>query len=152
MSTPVPPLKGKERFNAPPAKLYAELTNLDALAANIPDLQSSQKVDDRTLQCVVKPGFSFIRGTMKTRIHLAETTPDQRVVMKVSASGIGMGMEIESRLNILPEDGGAASTLDWEAAVVGRSGLLSLVGPSLIQGAAEKTIRDGWEKLRARVE
>lgn len=152
MAGPMDPIRGEETFNAPPARVYAALTDLDDLAKNIPDVQSSSKVDDRTLQCTVRPGFSFIRGTLKCKIHLAETRPSEFVKIAVTASGIGMGMEIESRLNIVPVDGGAKSKLVYEAQVMSRSGLVSAVPSGLIQGAADKTIKEGWDKLRQRVE
>jgi carbon monoxide dehydrogenase subunit G len=146
------PLKGEETFNTPPAKLFAALTDLDALAKNIPDVVSSTRLDDRTLQCVVRPGFSFIRGQLKTTIRVAEAEPHERVRIQVTASGIGMGMEIESRLRIEPLDGGTRSKLHYEAQVVSRSGLVSAVPAGLIAGAADKTVKDGWVKLRAQVE
>lgn len=152
MAGPMDPIKGEEIFNAPPEKVFAALTNLDDLAKNIPDVQSATKVDDTTLACTVKPGFSFVRGTLKATIKLAEAVANERVVLAVAASGIGMGMKIESRLRIEPLDGGAKSKLLYEAQVMERTGLVSAVPAGLIHGAAEKTIREGWDKLRARVE
>jgi len=152
MAGPMEPIKGEEIFNAPPAKVFAALTDLDDLAKNIPDVQSATKVDDRTLQCTVKPGFSFIRGTLKSKIHVAEAVPHERVKIIVTATGIGMGMEIEARLKIEPVDGGAKSKLIWEAQVMSRTGLASAVPAGLIMGAADKTVKEGWEKLRGRVE
>ena len=71
---------GQERFAASPEKVYALLTNLDAMAATIPDLVSAEKSDDaRTLKCVVRPGFSFLRGTMRLAISLGDCrSPQQR--------------------------------------------------------------------------
>lgn len=152
MAGPMEPIRGEETFDAPPRKVYAALTDLDALSKNIPDVQSAAKVDDRTLQCTVRPGFSFVRGTLKSTIRLLETVPDERVKIGVTASGIGMGMEIEARLKIDPLDGGARSKLTYEAQVMQRSGLVSAVPAGVIAGAAEKTIRDGWEKVRATVQ
>jgi carbon monoxide dehydrogenase subunit G len=152
MAAPIPPIKGQVKLNHPPAKVYRALTDLDGMSQNIPDLVTSQKIDDRTLQCTVKPGFSFIRGTMKTTITLVETVPVERVLMNVAAAGIGMAMNVEARLKIIPDDGGSKSILDWEVEVTQRSGLLSLVSAGLIQGAAEKTVNDGWNKLQKRLE
>ena len=152
MSGALDPMQGEEIFNAPPAKVYAAVSDLDALIATVPDLQSSEKVDESTLKCVVRPGFSFIRGTMKLNIRLAETTPERFVHMSVKATGIGLTMDIEARLNLLPLDEGARTKLQWQAQVTRRTGLIALVGASLIQGAAEKTLRDGWEKVRGKVE
>ncbi len=63
---------GEESFAAPPERLFGLLTDLDGLADTIPDLVSSHRVDDRTLECVVRPGFSFLRGTMRVTIRLGE--------------------------------------------------------------------------------
>ena len=41
---------GDERFAASPEKLYALLTDLDAMSAIIPDLVSSEKVDPATMK------------------------------------------------------------------------------------------------------
>lgn len=152
MAGPMEPMRGEEIFNAPPAKVFAALTDLDDLSKNIPDVQSSTKLDDRTLQCTVRPGFSFIRGTLKSKIHVAEAHPNERVRITVTASGIGMGMEIEARLQLHPHDGGAKTRLQYEAQVMSRSGLVSAVPAGLITGAADKTLKDGWDKLRSRVE
>lgn len=143
---------GEETFAATPEKLFATLTDLKALAASMPDVQSSEVVDERTVRAVVRPGFSFLRGSMKVTVTLTESQPPRRAVMRTSASGIGVGMEIEARMTIEPHDDGRSSRLLWEATVLERKGLMSAVPSSLIQAAAEKTIRDGWTSLRKRVE
>ncbi len=137
---------GEETFAAPPEKLYGLLTDLDAMAATIPDLESSEKVDDNTLKCVVRPGFSFLRGKMKLSISLGETTPPERAAMNVAASGIGVGMDIVSQLDISPE--GDGSRLKWSARVDKRKGLISAVSPTLIKGAADQVIRHAWQQVR----
>ncbi len=137
---------GEETFAAPPEKLYGLLTDLDAMAATIPDLESSEKVDDNTLKCVVRPGFSFLRGKMKLSISLGETNPPERAAMNVTASGIGVGMDVVSQLDISPE--GDGSRLKWSARVDNRKGLISAVSPTLIKGAADQVIRHAWQQVR----
>lgn len=145
------PMTGEELFKAARSKVFAALTDLDALKQSIPDLQSAEIIDPRTLKCVVRPGFAFIRGTMKLSIHLVKVLPDEEIVMKVNAAGIGLTMEIETNLRLEAIES-LKTRLVWRTQVVNRTGLISLVGASLIQGAAEKTIRDGWTKLRERLE
>lgn len=149
---PTDRFSGEETFAATPEKLFTTLTDLKALAGSMPDVQSSEVVDDRTVRAVVRPGFSFLRGTMKVTVTLTDSEAPRRAVMRTSASGIGVGMEIEAKMTIEPHEGGKASRLLWEAAVLERKGLMSAVPSSLIQAAAEKTIRDGWTSLRKRVE
>ena len=137
---------GEERFEAPPERLYALLTNLDAMAATIPDLVSSEKVDERTLKCVVRPGFSFLRGTMRLTIALGDCTPNQQATMRVAAQGIGVGMNVFSQLDIAPE--GTGSRLKWTAQVEERKGLIAAVSPGLITAAADQVIRHAWGQVR----
>jgi carbon monoxide dehydrogenase subunit G len=141
---------GEERFAAAPEKLYAHLTNLDALAATIPDVVSAEKVDERTLRCVVRPGFSFLRGTMKLTITLGDTSPPQRAAMKVSAQGIGVSMDVTSNLEIQPD--GSGSLLVWTAKIDELKGLIAAVSPALIRAAADQVIRHAWEQVRKRAQ
>ncbi len=137
---------GTEQFAAAPERLYALLTDLDAMAGTIPDLVSSERVDPRTLKCVVRPGFSFLRGTMRLTISLGETTPATSAAMSVAAQGIGVGMNIVSQLTISSQ--GAGSQLDWKAQITERKGLISAVSPALISAAADQVIRHAWGRVR----
>ncbi len=140
---------GEEQFDVPPERLYAVLTDLDAMAATIPDLVSAEKVDKRTLKCVVRPGFSFLRGTMRLTIELGECLPPQSATMCVTAQGIGVGMHVVSQLEIVPEDAG--SRLKWTARIDERKGLIAAVSPGLITAAADQVIRHAWMAVRGKV-
>ncbi len=137
---------GEEPFDVPPERLYALLTDLDAMAATIPDLVSSEKVDERTLKCVVRPGFSFLRGTMRLTIELGDCVPPNSATMRVAAQGIGVGMHVTSQLEIAADDGG--SRLKWTARVDERKGLIAAVSPGLITAAADQVIRHAWTAVR----
>ncbi|HEV3137380.1 MAG TPA: SRPBCC domain-containing protein [Pirellulales bacterium] len=137
---------GEERFVAAPEKLYELLTNLDAMAATIPDLVSAEKVDERTMKCVVRPGFSFLRGTMRLTIALGDAIRPESAAMSVTAQGIGVSMNVVSQLNISPE--GPGSRLDWTARIQELKGLISAVSPGLIKAAADQVIRHAWGQVR----
>ncbi|MGH7135519.1 MAG: SRPBCC domain-containing protein, partial [Pirellulales bacterium] len=102
---------GEEHFSAPPERLFAALTDLDTLAATIPDRVSSERPDARTLKCVVKPRFSFLRATLRLTISLSDLEPPRSAVMRVAGQGIGVSLEISSSLAIEPE--GSGSRLHW---------------------------------------
>lgn len=137
---------GEEHFQAPPERLYALLTDLDAMAGAIPDLVSSEKVDAQTLKCVVRPGFSFLRGTLRLAISLGECQEPERAAMNVEAQGMGVGMNVTSQLHISPD--GAGSKLDWHARIEQLKGLVAAVSPGLINGAADQVIRHAWGQVR----
>lgn len=137
---------GEERFDVPAEKVFALLTDLDQLAKNIPDLTSAERSGERTLNCVVRPGFSFLRGTLKLAIELDELEPPNHARMLIRAAGIGVQMLVESSLKIADE--GTGARLNWEARVSELKGLVASVSPALIRGAADQVIRNSWSKIR----
>jgi carbon monoxide dehydrogenase subunit G len=145
MPTPLS-FSGEEHFDVPPAQLFATLTDLGALPSIIPNLESSQRVDERTLKCVVKPGFSFLRGTLNLTIALGELAPPESAVMQVTADGIGAHLVIDSQLKIAAE--GTDSRLNWSATVTELKGLVATISRPLIAAAADQVIRHAWQRVR----
>lgn len=140
---------GEERFATEPARLFQALTDLELFADNVPNLISAERVDERTLKCAVKPGFSFLRGTLKLTITLTESNPPEEAAMDILAQGIGASMQVVSRMKIAPE--GSGSRLNWQADVQRVSGLLATVPGSLVKAAADHTIRHAWQQIREKL-
>lgn len=145
MASPIE-FAGEEHFQSSSERVFALLTDLDAMAKTIPDLVSSERAGERTLKCVVRPGFSFLRGTMKLQIDLADLQPPERAVMHVAAQGIGVSMRVVSQLQVTPE--GSRAKLVWSAQVDQLKGLVAALSPSLIKAAADQVIRHAWEQVR----
>ena len=116
----------------------------------MPGRVSSEKVDERTLKAVVKPGLAFLGGQIKLTVSIVETSPPDSAVMRVEGKSIGVSMNVESRLKLSPADGG--TRLDWEARVYDMKGLIAAAPAGLIRAAAQKVIGDGWSALREKVE
>ncbi len=125
------------------------MTDLDFFARIIPDLQSAERVDERTLKCVVKPGFSFLRGTLHLTIALGQLTPPGAAAMQVTADGIGAHLLIDSQLQITAE--GTGSRLNWSATVAELKGLVATISRPLILAAAEQVIRQAWQRVRQEI-
>jgi uncharacterized protein len=141
---------GSESFSVPPERLFAALTDLDELAATIPDVVSSERIDERTLHCIVRPGFSFLRGTLRLAIKIVDSQLPQLARMTIAADGIGTHITVDSQLHIEAADGG--SKLDWTASVVELKGLVATVSRPLISAAAERTIQNAWTKIHAKLD
>jgi len=139
-------LTGTEGFAAAREALFNHVTNVDTLATTIPDLVSAQRTAPGVLSCTVKPGFSFLRGTLKLRIELGELTPPKRAVMTVDAAGIGVAMRVESDLQIDEIETG--SRLLWTARVTRLEGLIASIPKTLLGAAAQQVIKRGWERVR----
>ena len=106
---------GTEQFAAEPEKLYALLTDLDAMAGTIPDLVSAERVELRTLKCVVRPGFSFLRGTMRLPLRQTMTARCCRIFEK------SYYREIDAILGAIPH---ADLAIQWDLAIEIIGGML----------------------------
>jgi len=137
---------GEEAFAAPVERVFAVVTDLETLGRVLPDVESAERVDERTLRCVVRPGVSFLRGKLTTTISLADVKANESAVLRLDSKGIGVQIGVEATLQFAPQDGG--SKLTWQAQVTKRTGLVAAISSGLIRGAAEQTIRRGWENLR----
>ena len=149
MPRSLPEFGGEEIFAAEPARLFALLTDLDVLGEITPDKVSSARTADGGLECVVRPGFSFLRGTLKLKFTLADLAPPTAASLHVQGNGIGVDVRVESSLRISPHETG--SKLAWNAKVVSLKGLVATVSSGLIAAAADQVMRQGWQKIRERL-
>lgn len=140
--------EGKEQFEVPPATLYERLTDFGMLQKFIPGLESATRVDENKMQCVVRPGLSFVRGNLRLDMEMLEKQPPNQARMRVHGKGIGNDVTIESLLRLTPIDDGAGSELHWSAEIVHLGGLLKAVSKGLIQAAANKVVEHTWTQLR----
>ena len=145
------PFSGTERLAASPDAVYAFVTNLDELVKIVPGLVSSERVGPQAIKCSVRPGFSFIRTTLKQTFTIAESVPGTRIVMLVDASGIGTAFTVKAEMDLAPADGGACD-LKWTATIQKMTGLVAAVGTTIIRAAADQVIKQGFDGMRKAVE
>ncbi len=138
---------GEEIFRSSPDRVFAVVTDVDGLARNIPDLATAKRVDAHTLECTVRPGFAFLRGTLKLVIQLSDLVPPESATMQIDARGIGQSLRVKSKLAVSPTpDGG--SRLAWSAEATELKGLVATISPALIRAASDQVIRNAWQGLR----
>jgi len=152
------PFSGSESFNVPVEKVYEALTSPEFLRQCVPDLDRAEVVGENQLKGVVRPKFAFMRGTLNFLITVTKTQPGREALTVNQSEGIGAKITVESRMTFEPgagaggADGAGGCTVKWEAAVTQLKGLVSMAPTGLIRGAAEKTIKDTWGLVRAKIE
>lgn len=140
--------EGDRDFAKPPAELFARLTDVPFLAECVPDVESVRSVEADRAELVLRPGFSFVRGTLEVTMLLTEKAePNARV--RLLSRGIGSSSEVEATLAVGPTEAG--SRVHWAAEVKALGGLLKMVPAGLIRGAAEKVINDAWDRIAAKL-
>jgi carbon monoxide dehydrogenase subunit G len=142
--------EGQQVFRQPPAQLWEKLSDAGFLVQCIPDVESVREQSSERAVIVVRPGLSFVRGSLDAVIERVEALAPERVVWDVVSRGIGSSSAVRAVLEIVPEQAG--SRVIWVIEVRSLGGLLKLVPAGLIQGAAQKVVGDAWAALAARLE
>ena len=140
---------GEEVFQHRPEELWPAFTNPTFLCQCFPGVDRVAHSDDRSAAVIVRPGFSFVRGTLEMAFEFAEThaTSDARILIHIK--GIGSSAELETRMHLMPTESGTMVT--WTTEVRELGGLLKAVSQGLLQAAAQKVANDTWSAIRGRL-
>ena len=136
--------EGDREFAVSSAEAHARLTDVSFLVACIPDVETVRSIDGDRAELVLRPGFSFVRGTLEVTLHLVEREAPGATFHLLS-KGIGSSSEVQATLAVA--ENGAGSRVHWIAEVTSLGGLLKMVPAGLIRGAAEKVINDAWDRI-----
>ncbi len=132
--------EGEKHFVQSPSLLWGRLTDPAFLLTCLPDLDRVESVDADGASFVLRPGFSFVRGTLQARLTILAKTPETSARYRLEARGIGSDSTVEVTLTLIPQEGG--TLLHHAAEVTQLGGLLKLVPSGLISGAAQKVVAD----------
>ena len=136
--------EGDRQFFVPPAEAHARLSDVAFLVACIPDVETVRAVEADRAELVLRPGFSFVRGTLDVTLRLIERDSPGATFYLLS-KGIGSSSEVRATLAVAED--GEGSCVHWVAEVTSLGGLLKMVPAGLIRGAAEKVINDAWDRI-----
>jgi carbon monoxide dehydrogenase subunit G len=137
---------GIEHFDAPVETVFDQLTNLEFTAKTLPGLERVDKLAPQHLECRVKPGFSFLTGSMQMVFDVLEANRPSSARMRVKGKGIGASVVIETSIQLSRE--GTGTKLEWSSEVTELGGLIKAVSRALIEGAARKIVSDSWGTFR----
>ena len=130
-------LSGQYTLPAPPAKVWALLTDPDRLAKLLPGCERLDPDGPDRFKAAVKFGIAAISGKYAGTLAFSEKKPPRSMRMRLSGKGLpgfvdGMGhVELE-------EKGGQTELRYTGEAQVG--GMIAAVGQRMIEGAARKIV------------
>lgn len=140
--------EGEKVFSRPPAEVWAKLSDARFLVQCIPDVESIAEVDAAHARLVLRPGFSFVRGTLEATLHIVDAVePSARYT--ISNKGIGSSADVQATIALSPQD--TWTRVRWTAEVTALGGLLKMVPSGLIRGAAQKVVNDAWSAVEERM-
>ncbi|MAV35607.1 MAG: hypothetical protein CMJ59_09120 [Planctomycetaceae bacterium] len=142
-------LSGEVELTHPPDQVWTSLADPAFLAQCLPQLESVQQDAAGRLMCRVRPGLSFVKGTLKVTLDLRDQQPPDSIRICIHSKGIGASASVETAVALSPCVAG--TQLNWTAEVTQLGGLLKPIGHSLISAAAQKVIAEGWATFKERL-
>ena len=143
-------IHGTEHFACDRDRAHAGLADLEQVAAALPGLTRIERNDGATLVCRVRPGLTFLSGSLRTTITRVEDADPEVLRYRIDSRGIGAGAVADAHIRFLP-DKESRGRVEWHVQVVELSGLLKPVGASLIEAAMGKVAAATWAGLHTRL-
>lgn len=140
---------GEMLLPLPVATVWAQLSDVGFLVESIPGAEEIRDVRADGAVCKLRPGFSFVRGTLELTVARLETEPEKSVGYRLVSKGIGSSSEVVTHLHLIPQETG--TQVQWTAEVANLTGLLKAVPKGLVQGAAQSVIKDVWDSVAKRL-
>ena len=137
--------KGEREISRPPVELYLKLLNPAFVAGCIPDVEAVARAEGDTIACTLRPGFSFVRGTLDLTVHLEGAEAGRRIKYMIETKGIGTSSAVEVELDLVGSTGG--TVVHWTAIVKELGGLLKALPKGLVQASAQKIIALAWTSV-----
>jgi carbon monoxide dehydrogenase subunit G len=141
--------EGEKFFSQPVVELWAKLSDAHFLVQCIPDVESVTEVAADRARLVLRPGFSFVRGTLETTLHVVDAVAPESARYRIANKGIGSSADVEATITLIPQ--GTGTRVHWTAEIKALGGLLKMVPSGLIRGAAQKVVQDTWNAVEAKL-
>jgi carbon monoxide dehydrogenase subunit G len=141
--------EGTKDLALSPETLCQKLRDAAFLVECIPGVESIKQAGPDDVCCVIRPGFSFVRGTLEVNIHVAEATEPAIVRLAIASKGIGSSSQVDARMNIAAH--GSGCRVNWAADVTELGGLLKAVPQGLLKASAQRVIGDVWNGIEAKL-
>jgi carbon monoxide dehydrogenase subunit G len=134
--------EGDRDFAMSKEEVWAKLTDARFLVPCIPDVAEVKDLQPERASLVLKPGFSFVRGTLDVELRIVDAVAPTSARVVLKSKGIGSTSDVEAGLTLAEQEGG--TRVHWIVEVKELGGLLKMVPPGLVRGAAQKVVEDAW--------
>jgi carbon monoxide dehydrogenase subunit G len=141
---------GVHEFDQPAAEVWDKLTDARYVVPCLPDLDAVKEIDADHAVCTIKPGFSFVRGTLEMTVRIFDRVPGRAAKMVMDSKGIGTSSTVEASFVLEPREGGGCR-MNWTAEVAKLGGLLKAAPTGLLQGAASRVLEQAWRNVQKKM-
>jgi len=130
-------LSGQYTLPAPPAKVWALLTDPDRLAKLLPGCERLDPDGPDRFKAAVKFGLAAISGKYAGTVEFSEKKPHKSMRMKISGKGLPGFVDGSGHIELTEKNGQTELRYTGDAQV---GGMIASVGQRMIEGAAKKIV------------
>ena len=141
--------EGDRSFPLPISQVHAKLGDVSFLVSCLKDVDETVETGPDRAVWKLRPGFSFMRGTLEIAMDITERIAPSSVKVKIFSRGIGSTSTVLATLTLQPVETGCS--VHWAADVTETTGLLKMVPKSLISSAAGKVIDETWLEIEKKL-
>ncbi|MFO0865113.1 MAG: SRPBCC domain-containing protein [Gemmataceae bacterium] len=128
------------------ADVWPLLSDCRWLIQRLPDRTSESLLAEDHAKAVIRPGFSFVRGTLDVELRRRMSEPQSELEYVAASRSVGTRAELTTRMHLNAEDD--ATRMEWSVEITELGGLLKAVPSGLIRAAAQKAIDDVLANVR----
>jgi uncharacterized protein len=141
---------GSTEINAPRDRVWAFVIDPEQVGWCGPGVESIEIVDATHFRAKAKVGIGVVSARFAVDLVLAESVAPDRAVINARGQAPGSSVEATGEMTLGgPPDG--PTTMDWTADVT-ILGTFAAVGARLIEGQANKLIKQAFDCMRTRLE
>jgi carbon monoxide dehydrogenase subunit G len=141
---------GTTTINAPRDRVWAFVIDPQQVGWCGPGVESIEEVDPTHFRARAKVGIGVISARFAVNLELVDSQEPDRAVIKASGQAPGSAVEATGEMRLSgPAEG--PTTMEWSADVA-ILGTIASVGARLIEGTADKLIKQAFDCMRAKLE
>jgi carbon monoxide dehydrogenase subunit G len=141
---------GTTEINAPRDRVWSFVVDPEQVGWCGPGVESIEVVDESHFRARAKVGVGVVSARFAVNLELADASPPDRAVIKASGQAPGSAVEATGEMSLTgPPEG--PTTMAWQANVT-ILGTFAAVGARLVEGQANKMIKQAFDCMRAKLE
>lgn len=141
---------GSTEIAAPRDRVWAFVMDPEQVGWCGPGVESIEKVDDAHFRATAKVGVGVVSARFAVNLELADAVAPDRAVIKASGQAPGSAVEATGEMTLSGPPAGP-TTMDWSASVT-ILGTFAAVGARLVEGQANKMIKQAFDCMRTKLE
>jgi uncharacterized protein len=141
---------GSTQIAAPRERVWAFVIDPRQVGQCGPGVESIEVIDATHFRARAKVGIGIISARFAVDLELTEAVAPDRAVIKAAGQAPGTAVEATGEMRLSGPEAGP-TTMDWTANVA-ILGSMAAMGARMIEGTADKLVKQAFDCMRAKLE